>query len=58
MPIVALAESALRAHRPDVAAAVFDAADQPGSHRVYLRRRRRELLDAPAGSHLRRVTGE
>jgi hypothetical protein len=43
-PIVALAESALRGHRSDVAAAVFDAADQPGPHRDYLRKRRRELL--------------
>jgi len=58
MPVVALAESALRAHRPDVAAAVFDAADQPGFHREYLRRRRRELLNAPAAPHLRVVTGE
>jgi hypothetical protein len=41
-----------------VAAAVFDAADQPGFHREYLRRRRRELLDAPAAPNLRIVTGE
>jgi hypothetical protein len=33
MPVVALAESRLRAQRRDVAAAVFEAADQPGSHR-------------------------
>jgi hypothetical protein len=46
MPVVALAESALRARRPDVAAAVFDAADQPGAHRDHLRRRRTTLLDA------------
>jgi hypothetical protein len=58
MPVVALAESALRAHRPVVAAAVFDAADQPGFHREYLRRRRRELLNAPAAPKLRVVTGE
>lgn len=45
MPVVALAESALGARRPDVAAAVFDAADQPGAHRDYLRRRRAALLD-------------
>jgi hypothetical protein len=55
---VALAESALRAHRPDVAAAVFDAADQPGFQREYLRRRRRELLNAMAAPNLRVVTGE
>lgn len=46
MPVVALAESALRARRPDVAAAVFDAADQPGAHRDHLRQRRAALLDA------------
>jgi len=58
MPVVALAESALCAHRPDVAAAVFDAADQPGFQREYLRRRRRELLNAMAAPNLRVVTGE
>jgi hypothetical protein len=58
MPVVALAESALRAHRPDVAAAVFDAADQPGSHREYLRRRRRELLHASTSPNLRIVNQE
>lgn len=46
------------AHRPDVAAAVFDAADQPGLHREYLYRRRRELLKAPAVPPLRVVKGE
>lgn len=45
MSVVALAESALRARRPDVAAEVFDAADQPGAHRDYLRQRRAALLD-------------
>lgn len=55
MPVVALAESALRAHRPDVAAAVFDAADQPGSHREYLRRRRCALLNASTAPNLRIV---
>lgn len=58
MPVVALAESALRAHRPDVAAAVFDAADQPGAHREHLRRRRNELLNAPAAPNLRTVDEE
>lgn len=48
MPVVALAESALRARRFDIAAAVFDAADQPGAHRDHLRRRRAALL--PKGS--------
>jgi hypothetical protein len=36
-PIVALAESAIAGNRPDVAAAVFQAADQPGRHRDHLR---------------------
>jgi hypothetical protein len=58
MPIVALAESALRARRPDVVAAVFDAADQPGFHREHLHRRRRELLTAPAAPHLRIADGQ
>lgn len=40
-----LAESALRALRRDIAAAVFDAADQPGAHRDHLRRCRAALLD-------------
>lgn len=48
LPVVALAESALHARRPDVAAAVFDAADQPGAHLDHLRRRRAALL--PEGS--------
>jgi hypothetical protein len=46
MPVVTLAESALRARRHDVAATVFDAADQPGAHRDHLRPRRATLLDA------------
>ena len=50
MPVVALAESALRARRPDIAAAVFDAADQPGAHRDHLRRRRAALLTDPKGT--------
>lgn len=59
MPIVALAESALRAHRPDVAGAVFDAADQPGFHREHLhRRRRRQLLSTPVKPDLRIVDGQ
>lgn len=44
MPIVGLAEEATAARRPDLAEAVFDAADQPGRHRDYLRRRRQELV--------------
>lgn len=43
MPIVGLAEEAT-ARRPDLADAVFDAADQPGRHRDYLRRRRQERV--------------
>ncbi|MEX1271782.1 MAG: hypothetical protein WEB55_04940 [Acidimicrobiia bacterium] len=45
MPIVGLAERAVACGRSDIAHAVFDAADQPGWHRDYLRRRRTELLD-------------
>ncbi len=36
-PIVALAESAISGNRPEVAADVFEAADQPGHHRDHLR---------------------
>jgi hypothetical protein len=67
MPIIALAESALRSRRPDVAAAVFDAADQPGRHRDHLRKRRTEFLGRPgdtpragtpdAGNHASHGTG-
>lgn len=42
-PIVALAESALAAGRPQLAVEVFRAADQPGMHREHLRRRCLEL---------------
>lgn len=45
MPIVGLAEQAVTCGRPDIARAVFDAADQPGWHRDYLHRRRSQLLD-------------
>lgn len=60
MPIVGLAEQALACGRPDVAHAVFDAADQPGWHRDYLRQRRTELLDAPVSPRprLRVVTDD
>jgi hypothetical protein len=60
MPIVALAESAVAVERADVAAAVFDAADQPGAHREHLQRRRVELLGArggPGGPALRVIDG-
>lgn len=50
-PIVALAEHALASGRCELAAAVFDAADQPGWHRDHLRRRRTQLLDEPTGTH-------
>jgi hypothetical protein len=43
MPIVALAESALSADDAPLALVVFRAADQPGAHRDYLRRRCYEL---------------
>lgn len=45
MPIVGLAEQAVASGRPEVARAVFDAADQPGWHRDHLRRQRTRLLD-------------
>jgi hypothetical protein len=50
LPVVALAESALRRGRADIAAAVFDAADQPGAHHDHLRRRRAALLADAIGS--------
>lgn len=43
-PVVALAESAITGGRPDVAAAVFQAADQPGRHRDHLRTKCLQLL--------------
>lgn len=45
MPIVGLAEQAMTSGRPEVARAVFDAADQPGCHRDHLRRQRTRLSD-------------
>jgi len=57
MPIVGLAEQAVASGRPDIARAVFDAADQPGWHRDYLHRRRTKLLDE-ATSELRVVTDD
>lgn len=45
MPIVGLAEQAVTSGHPEVARAVFDAADQPGWHRDHLRRQRTRLLD-------------
>lgn len=39
MPIVAMAESALRSGRRELALEVFRAADRPGSHQEHLRRR-------------------
>jgi len=43
MPIVALAESALRHHNPKLALDIFLAADQPGPHRDALRGRCHQL---------------
>jgi hypothetical protein len=43
-PVVAMAESALRSERRDLAMAVFRAADQPGVHQQHLRVRRRALI--------------
>ena len=46
MPIVALAEAAIKRRRHDIAREVFAAADQPGLQRDYLRQRGIELLGA------------
>lgn len=46
-PVVAMAQAALARGRTDVARATFAAADQPGMHREYLRRRSIELMGAP-----------
>ena len=57
-PIVAMAESALKARRHDLAVAVFRAADQPGFHRQHLRERCQALTGvaiADDGDHLRIV---
>lgn len=59
MPIVGLAERALGCRRPDVAQAVFDAADQPGWHRDYLHQQRTRLLgNTSARTHLHLVTDD
>ena len=47
MPIVALAEAAIKRGRHDVARSVFATADQPGQQRDYLRQRCIELTGAP-----------
>lgn len=46
-PVVAMAQAALARGRSDVARATFAAADQPGMHREYLRRRSIELTGVP-----------
>ena len=46
MPIVALAEAAIKHGRQDIAREVFAAADQPGLQRDYLRQRSIELTGA------------
>ena len=43
MPIEAMAESALRSGRRELAVAVFRAADRPGFHQEHLRQRCRVL---------------
>lgn len=43
-PVVAMAESALRSERRDLAVVVFRAADQPGLHQQHLQERRRALI--------------
>ena len=47
MPIVALAQAAIKRGRRDIACDVFTAADQPGQQRDYLRQRCIELTGAP-----------
>ena len=47
MPIVALAQAAITRGRPDIARAVFAAADQPGLQRDYLHERCTELTRPP-----------
>lgn len=47
IPIVALAEAALKRGRSDIARDVFAAADRPGRQRDYLRQRCIELTGAP-----------
>lgn len=53
--VVALAESALAGHRPDLAVDVFRAADQPGHHRDHLRAKCQQLtcvaLSGPDWAH-------
>jgi hypothetical protein len=46
MPIVALAEAAIKRGRDDIGRVVFAAADQPGLQRDYLRQRCIELTGA------------
>ena len=50
MPIIALAETASKRGRPDIARRVFAAADQPGLQRDYLRQRCIEPTGAPPAS--------
>jgi hypothetical protein len=58
MPIEAMAESALRVHRQDLAIEVFRAADRPGFHQEHLRRRCLALTGADLSDeqHARRPT--
>lgn len=55
MPVVAMAESAVRGGRDDIAHAVYDAADQPGWHRDLIRRKRAELAAGDGKPALRLV---
>ena len=50
MPIVALAQAAIKRGRHDIAREVFAAADQPGLQRDYLRQRCIELTGKPPQS--------
>jgi hypothetical protein len=51
IPVLALAESALRGHKPDIASAVFAAADRPGRDQHRLRARCLELTGVRLEDH-------
>ena len=59
-PVALLAETALAAGRRDIAAAVFDAADQPGHLGDHLRKLRHQMLGGGRsnGRHLRAVASD
>jgi hypothetical protein len=56
IPIERMAQAALERGRPDIAEAVFSAADQPGFHQQYLRERQRELMGPLPRPHRPRLS--